>query len=224
MPAVQLLLLDTDPQALAEAARRDDSGLTPDETLNLPLRRPQHYREHSQQLLHWLSRRWLYNIPRRCAPKACGRWAGWHLRGSRPANRPANSPAISQALEAESISATAQTTQLGRISQRRGAGVSRGLDIRRHRQRHVARRRLRGSRDAGKLNLGQSRRHWNHDAFDRRRSSPLRTGPRQRVFLVDRIPAFPAARLAYPGDAFMRSATARTGCRGVRSCVPRSLG
>jgi hypothetical protein len=32
--------------------------------LNLPLRRPQHYREHSQQLLQWLSRRWLYNIPR----------------------------------------------------------------------------------------------------------------------------------------------------------------
>ena len=46
------------------AACRDDSGLSPDETLNLPLRRPQHYREHSQQLLHWLSRRWLYNIPR----------------------------------------------------------------------------------------------------------------------------------------------------------------
>ncbi len=32
--------------------------------LTLPLHRPQHYRENSQQLLHWLSRRWLYNIPR----------------------------------------------------------------------------------------------------------------------------------------------------------------
>jgi hypothetical protein len=64
VPAVQLLLLDTDPRALTEAARRGDAAFTPDETLSLPLRRPQHYRENAQQLLTWLSRRWLYNIPR----------------------------------------------------------------------------------------------------------------------------------------------------------------
>ncbi len=64
LPALQLLLLDTDVRPSATPADGDFTGLTPDETLNLPLRRPQHYRDNSQQLLHWLSRRWLYNIPR----------------------------------------------------------------------------------------------------------------------------------------------------------------
>jgi hypothetical protein len=62
--SVQFLLLDTDAKALAEAARRQAPGFTPGETLHLPLRLPQHYRERSQLLLQWLSRRWLYNIPR----------------------------------------------------------------------------------------------------------------------------------------------------------------
>ncbi|HEY3395736.1 MAG TPA: tubulin-like doman-containing protein [Lacipirellulaceae bacterium] len=61
---VQFLLLDTDQKALAEAAHRQASGFTPNEILHLPLRLPQHYRERSQLLLQWLSRRWLYNIPR----------------------------------------------------------------------------------------------------------------------------------------------------------------
>jgi eukaryotic-like serine/threonine-protein kinase len=61
---VQFLLLDTDARALSDAARRRSGRLTPSETLHLPVRSPQHYREHSRQLLHWLSRRWLYNIPR----------------------------------------------------------------------------------------------------------------------------------------------------------------
>jgi hypothetical protein len=64
LPAVQLLHLDTDSRALSNAAQIDVATLTADEMLNLPLRRPQHYRDNSQQLLHWLSRRWLYNIPR----------------------------------------------------------------------------------------------------------------------------------------------------------------
>ncbi|MEX0642833.1 MAG: tubulin-like doman-containing protein [Pirellulales bacterium] len=63
LPSIQMLLVDTDTKALSEASRRD-RGLSPDETIHVPLRRPQHYREHSQQLLQWLSRRWLYNIPR----------------------------------------------------------------------------------------------------------------------------------------------------------------
>jgi serine/threonine protein kinase len=62
LPSVQFLLIDTDTRALSDATRND--VLTNDDVLNLPLRRPQHYREHSQQILSWLSRRWLYNIPR----------------------------------------------------------------------------------------------------------------------------------------------------------------
>ena len=63
LPAMQFLLIDTDSRTLGEVAR-DGVEITADEFLCLPLRRPQHYRDHSQQLLHWLSRRWLYNIPR----------------------------------------------------------------------------------------------------------------------------------------------------------------
>jgi serine/threonine protein kinase len=64
VPAIQILLVDTDSRTIADVTSRDGSPLAPDETVHLPLQRPQHYREQSQQLLRWLSRRWLYNIPR----------------------------------------------------------------------------------------------------------------------------------------------------------------
>jgi serine/threonine protein kinase len=110
LPAVQFLQLDTDPRALSELIRRDGSGLLPDETLNLALRRPQHYREQSQQLLRWLSRRWLYNIPR-----------SLRTEGLRPLGRLALTDharqtgqrirrAVSQAVEEEAIRATEQAS------------------------------------------------------------------------------------------------------------------
>lgn len=64
IPSFQMLLVDTDPKSLAEIAQRDSPNLNAEETLSLPLHRPQHYRNQSEQLLRWLSRRWLYNIPR----------------------------------------------------------------------------------------------------------------------------------------------------------------
>jgi eukaryotic-like serine/threonine-protein kinase len=64
VPAIQFLQIDTDARGAQEAGRGEAHDLCGDEVLLLPLRRPQHYRENSQQLLHWLSRRWLYNIPR----------------------------------------------------------------------------------------------------------------------------------------------------------------
>jgi serine/threonine protein kinase len=65
VPIFQTLLVDTDGRDLLNAAR-DQRGelLTSHETMALPLRRPQDYRDDSKQLLKWLSRRWLYNIPR----------------------------------------------------------------------------------------------------------------------------------------------------------------
>lgn len=61
-----MLLMDTDPQTLAEACRGGETGagLRTDETIGLPLRRPQDYRDKADRLLGWLGRRWLYNIPR----------------------------------------------------------------------------------------------------------------------------------------------------------------
>ncbi len=63
VPIWQLLLIDSDVSALAPQS--DGPGeLEPGETLAMPLRRPQEYREDSLEILQWLSRRWLYNIPR----------------------------------------------------------------------------------------------------------------------------------------------------------------
>jgi hypothetical protein len=65
LPAVQMLLFDSDPKSIAHAMQGDvRSALGPEETLSLPLRRPQEYRDQSTRLMRWLSRRWLYNIPR----------------------------------------------------------------------------------------------------------------------------------------------------------------
>ena len=65
LEAVQMLLLDIDPKSIARAQQGDArTALKPEETIVLPLRRPQEYRDQSSRLMRWLSRRWLYNIPR----------------------------------------------------------------------------------------------------------------------------------------------------------------
>ena len=62
---IQMLLLDTDITALADATRGESStALHDSQTLGMPLRPSKDYRSQSQQLLQWMSRRWLYNIPR----------------------------------------------------------------------------------------------------------------------------------------------------------------
>lgn len=61
----QMLALDTDRDALqAVQSKAADGYLTADETLHLPLRKSADYRSSSDEILCWLSRRWLYNIPR----------------------------------------------------------------------------------------------------------------------------------------------------------------
>lgn len=65
VPTVQLLLLDTDIKSLA-AATYSESGasLRERDTVALRLRKTKDYQSDSKQLLEWMSRRWLYNIPR----------------------------------------------------------------------------------------------------------------------------------------------------------------
>ncbi len=109
LPAIQLLLLDTDSRAVADVSRQTNAGLSADETMCLPLERPQHYRKQSQQLLRWLSRRWLYNIPRslrteglrplgRLALTNHARQAGQRIRRG-----------IVQAIDADAIATSCQT-------------------------------------------------------------------------------------------------------------------
>jgi hypothetical protein len=62
--AMEAIALDTDRDELREAcSRRWASPLVSEDTLHLPLRLPQSY-DNSREILGWLSRRWLYNIPR----------------------------------------------------------------------------------------------------------------------------------------------------------------
>ncbi|MFZ5831673.1 MAG: tubulin-like doman-containing protein [Planctomycetota bacterium] len=65
VPAWRTVLIDTDTRAIAAALQGDDvSALEAHDSIAVPLRRPQHYRANANRYLSWLSRRWLYNIPR----------------------------------------------------------------------------------------------------------------------------------------------------------------
>jgi hypothetical protein len=140
LPAVQMLLLDSDPKTIAQSLQGDvRSALKAEETLTLPLKRPQEYREQSARLMRWLSRRWLYNIPK-----------SLRTEGLRPLGRLAFADharqavqrvrmALSQATDAESIksstehaklpfrSGTARVYLVASISGGTGSGVS--LDL-----------------------------------------------------------------------------------------------
>lgn len=62
---IPLLHIDTDRSALTRLrASEDEPGLLPDETLCIPLKSSKHYRAASDLDLSWISRRWLFNIPR----------------------------------------------------------------------------------------------------------------------------------------------------------------
>lgn len=59
-----MLVLDSDARDLTSVTHAEGVRLRPEETLALPLRKTQDYRDDSRRILEWLSRRWLYNIPR----------------------------------------------------------------------------------------------------------------------------------------------------------------
>jgi serine/threonine protein kinase len=64
LPGLGLLYLDTDGQAVSQASRADHGSLSYQETLAIPLRSPQDYKSNDVDFSDWLSRRWLFNIPR----------------------------------------------------------------------------------------------------------------------------------------------------------------
>ena len=59
-----LLVMDSDSRDLTAVTHEAAALRRADETLALPLRKTQDYRDDSRRILEWLSRRWLYNIPR----------------------------------------------------------------------------------------------------------------------------------------------------------------
>jgi serine/threonine protein kinase len=61
----EFLLIDTDrPALLATLEGSYDEAFDAANILHVPLRRPEHHRDHAADLLRWLDRRWLYGIPR----------------------------------------------------------------------------------------------------------------------------------------------------------------
>lgn len=64
VPSLAMLLVDTDRREIHNAVQGNEAtALDFRDTLLMPLRRPAHYRDESDRVLKWLSRRWLYNIP-----------------------------------------------------------------------------------------------------------------------------------------------------------------
>ncbi|MFO0425211.1 MAG: tubulin-like doman-containing protein [Planctomyces sp.] len=65
LPSVEFLCLDADKDGINQIRQADSAaGITPVRTLLMPLRSAQEYRKTSAEHLQWLSRRWLFNIPR----------------------------------------------------------------------------------------------------------------------------------------------------------------
>jgi hypothetical protein len=65
LPAIRLLCVDTDRNDITRLCMADDdSAMTTAETLPIPLMKPEFYRDKATTRLSWLSRRWIFNIPR----------------------------------------------------------------------------------------------------------------------------------------------------------------
>lgn len=65
IPAFKMICIDTDRNDLANLSRLNDGfDLGASETLALPLRKPEDYRSRQKSILNWLSRRWIYNVPK----------------------------------------------------------------------------------------------------------------------------------------------------------------
>ena len=65
LPSIHFLCIDADNDSLAKLTHHSGgSTLSVAETLAVPLRRPEQYRKINNLDLSWLSRRWIYNVPR----------------------------------------------------------------------------------------------------------------------------------------------------------------
>ena len=126
LPAFKVVCIDSDRSALMTLASQSESvALKLDETIPIPLRKPEAYRDHAAKF-KWLSRRWIYNVPR-----------SLQTEGLRPLGRLAFADhfdslwtSLSQSLDAlalpENLATTCQTVGMnpGKIDQPRVIVVS----------------------------------------------------------------------------------------------------
>jgi hypothetical protein len=65
LPAIQIRCFDSDRRAMTQLSMSgEQSALSLDEAVDLPLHKPEFYREKAKTDLGWLPRRWIYNVPR----------------------------------------------------------------------------------------------------------------------------------------------------------------
>ena len=185
VPAFQTLLIDTDPKSLYQATQGDrDTALTDHETISVPLRAAHDYANDSRDILRWLSRRWLYNIPR-----------SLETEGRRPLGRLAlvdHSQQVFQRLQAQltemtsesAIEASSQATRC-KFAAAAPRRVSDRVDLRRRRQRHDSGPGLCRADAALGPRAGRRRRMRHPHALDRSQSADSRSGDRQHRGLLE---------------------------------------
>ena len=64
LPSFRLHAIDSDREAINEIVRSSTCPLDRKEIIETPLKKPEAYRTQKKSHLNWLSRRWIYNIPR----------------------------------------------------------------------------------------------------------------------------------------------------------------
>ena len=64
LPSIKLHAIDSDRDAVNEIVRSSTCPLEGKELIETPLKKPEAYRAQKKSHLNWLSRRWIYNIPR----------------------------------------------------------------------------------------------------------------------------------------------------------------
>jgi len=113
LPGLQFLLFDTDRTALRLAEAGDDGdGLAAGEMHALPLRKPAEYRSSADEILSWLSRRWLYNIPRSLLTEGLRPLGRLAFIDHRQAIGERIRAAIGETVRPDSLSLTSQTLAL----------------------------------------------------------------------------------------------------------------
>ena len=208
LPALQLLVFDTDPRTLSAVAGEDpQAGLDENSAILLPLRQPADYRADSQRHLQWLSRRWIYNIPR-----------SLQTQGFRPLGRLAFVDHCQRVRERIVRAVKAACDPVGLAASAMAAGMAAGpdfaadlrgfVDFRRQRRRHGARRWLPGpSNPAGAVRRGRRALRNPGPPVGPRPASP-RSGRGQHLRLPGR--AAPIQRRAgLSGRSLLRSARVR---------------
>ncbi len=113
LPALRMLCVDTDYRDLSAAISGEgNSTLRHSEIMPVPLRKPEEYRRDATMHLNWLSRRWIYNVPRSLQTEGIrplGRlaFADHHEKVFEELHR-----ALEQITRPEALAATAETVEL----------------------------------------------------------------------------------------------------------------